>query len=96
MKNVILTKINEVISYKDLRVEFSELKKPFLVILSFLKTSDFFSTFNISFYRKTNGEDEEIVEKALTEGQILASCELLENLSVEGDEVVGITNVYFE
>ncbi|XP_077264653.1 dynein regulatory complex protein 1 [Temnothorax americanus] len=38
--------------------------------------------------KKTDAEDEEVVEKTLTERQILASSELLENLSVEGDEVV--------
>ncbi|KAL0107505.1 hypothetical protein PUN28_014670 [Cardiocondyla obscurior] len=38
--------------------------------------------------KKTDTQDEEIVENTLTERQILASSELLENLSVEGDEVV--------
>lgn len=38
--------------------------------------------------KKTDIEDEGIVEKTLTEKQILASSELLENLSTEGAEVV--------
>ncbi|KYN42803.1 hypothetical protein ALC56_02605 [Trachymyrmex septentrionalis] len=37
---------------------------------------------------KLDIEDEEIIEKTLTERQILASSDLLENLSFEGDEVV--------
>lgn len=45
--------------------------------------------------RKTGPKDEEIVEKASIEKQILASFELLEKLSVEGDEVVRVTNAYF-
>ncbi|XP_024890505.1 dynein regulatory complex protein 1 isoform X1 [Temnothorax curvispinosus] len=61
------------------------------VAISFQR-SDFFSPSNINcddlFCRKTDAEDEEVVEKTLTERQILASSELLENLSVEGDEVV--------
>ncbi|KYN28809.1 PREDICTED: dynein regulatory complex protein 1 [Trachymyrmex cornetzi] len=38
--------------------------------------------------KKSDIEDEEIIEKTLTERQILASSDLLENLSLEGDEVV--------
>ncbi|KAL6267785.1 hypothetical protein P5V15_000856 [Pogonomyrmex californicus] len=38
--------------------------------------------------KKKDAEDEEIIEKMLIEKQILASSELLENLSLEGDEVV--------
>lgn len=40
-------------------------------------------------YRQAGAEDEEIVEKTLTEKQILTSCELLDNLTAEADEVVG-------
>lgn len=39
-------------------------------------------------YRKRGPEDEEVVEKMLTEKQILASSELLESLLAEGNEVV--------
>lgn len=45
--------------------------------------------------RKTGPEDEEIVEKTPIEKQIFDSFEVLEKLSVEGDEVVGLTNMYF-
>ncbi|EGI68113.1 UPF0407 protein [Acromyrmex echinatior] len=38
--------------------------------------------------KKLDVEDEEIIEKTLTERQILASSDLLENLSLESDEVV--------
>ncbi|KAG5313008.1 DRC1 protein, partial [Pseudoatta argentina] len=38
--------------------------------------------------KKLDIEDEEIIEKTLTERQILASSDLLENLSMESDEVV--------
>ncbi|KYM79775.1 hypothetical protein ALC53_09697 [Atta colombica] len=38
--------------------------------------------------KKLDIEDEEIIEKTLTEKQILASSNLMENLSLEGDEVV--------
>ncbi|XP_018403507.1 PREDICTED: dynein regulatory complex protein 1 [Cyphomyrmex costatus] len=38
--------------------------------------------------KKSDIEDEEIIEKTLTERQILASLDLLEKLSLEGDEVV--------
>jgi len=49
----------------------------------------------IVFYRQTDTEDERVVEKTLTEKQILASSELLENLLMEGDEVVGIKKCLF-
>lgn len=39
-------------------------------------------------FRQTGPKDEKVVEKSLTEKQILVSSELLENLSAEGDEVV--------
>ncbi|XP_020291637.1 dynein regulatory complex protein 1 isoform X2 [Pseudomyrmex gracilis] len=38
--------------------------------------------------KKAGPEDEKVNEKTLTEKQILASCKLLENLSIEADEVV--------
>ncbi|CAL1676124.1 unnamed protein product [Lasius platythorax] len=43
--------------------------------------------------KKTGPEDEEIVEKTPTEKQILASFELLEKLSMEGDEVVSCVKI---
>lgn len=42
------------------------------------------------FYRQAQAEEEEIIEKTPIEKQILASSELLDKLSVEGDEVVGV------
>lgn len=50
------------------------------------------------FCRKIGPEDEEIVEKTPIEKQIFASFEVLEKLSVEGDEVVGnkyVLYIYF-
>ncbi|XP_025154296.1 dynein regulatory complex protein 1 [Harpegnathos saltator] len=43
--------------------------------------------------KQTRDEEEEIVERTLTEKQILASSELLEKLSVEGDEVVSCVKI---
>ncbi|GAB1866000.1 UPF0407 protein CG10958 [Camponotus japonicus] len=43
--------------------------------------------------KKTGPEDEEIVEKTSIEKQIFASFEVLEKLSVEGDEVVSCVKV---